>query len=149
MARWNYKVALFSDGVTFFDAKASGVYVQAGEAGGLRMVNRVEVLPWGVLHDLDGTNDAATVLPVIWNDFYFTSNSPYNHPEYSNLLGLVGKHGTLTLEIPTVGSPNQWTASARMLDPEGEWRPPYRSNTPNTLKIRAYWQLKSSPSFVT
>jgi hypothetical protein len=146
MARWNLKITSFVVGATTFNAKASGVYVLGGRASGADVLNRIERLPYGGIHDLDGTNDAPKTPPEIWNDFLFVGTAPYAHAEYSDLIDLEGKHGTLIFEIPTSGAPAASSALARLLKTEGEWQPPYMTAKTNWLIIRATWQLKAFPA---
>jgi hypothetical protein len=146
MARYNLKVNLFICGSTTFNATASGVYTIAGSADGAEVVNRMVALPYGGIHDLDGTGDAARRPPLLWQDFLFVSTSPYGHGQYSTLEGLSGKVGTLHLEIPTMSIPESYSATARLMRVEGEWKPPYMQNKTNWLYIRATWQLKTYPA---
>lgn len=147
MAKWNLRITAFTDGTTTFSATAAnGVYVEAGSAYGKQMVDRMIVMPHGEIHDLDGTDDAPLIYPKVWNQFVFSGASPNAHTQYGYLDDLVGKHGTLTAQIPTTGSPVVRTATARLLalPEETEWRPPYMANVKNWLMVRGIWQLKSN-----
>ena len=140
---YNARVKTFvSGGTTFTASTAQGVYVESGDASGPQIVNRMEVLPTGAILDLDGTADAARTPPVIWQELVFQGAHTNAHTQYMNLLGLVGKHGTLTLTIPTASGEATTTVAARLLPLRGEWAAPYRVGTFNQLTIRAEWQLK-------
>lgn len=141
---YNVRVKTFVSGGTTFDAStAQGVYVEKGDASGPQIVNRMEVLPTGAILDMDGTADAARTPPVIWQEIVFQGANPNAHTQYKNLIGLVGKHGTLTLTIPTSTSEATSTVAARLLPLQGEWAAPYRAGQFNQLTIRAEWQLKA------
>lgn len=141
---WNVKVATFVVGATTFNAEADGVRVERGSAMGPRVVNRIEVTPWGAVHDMDGSDDAKLIWPEVWNDFLFFGASP-NHTQYDNLMSLVGKQGTLTVKIRTTGTAIVKTATARQMPllQDAQWAAPFATNTPNWLAVRGVWQLKS------
>lgn len=140
MAQQNLVVAQFAvTGATSFVAsEANGVFVERGDASGPRMVERLVALPTGAIHDLDGTDDAKLMPGLFWNEFLFAGASPAAHTQYANLLGLVGRHGTLTGKVGN----GSYTVAARLMPLKGTWETPYRMDTPNWLVIRAEWRLK-------
>jgi hypothetical protein len=142
---WNVKVATFVVGATTFNAEAAGVGVEGGSAAGPRLAKRIEVTPWGAVHDMDGTDDGKLIWPQVWNDFVFYSATSAQHTQYENLMALVGKHGTLTVKIRTASTTIVKTATARQMPvPEdAQWTAPFVTNAPNWLMVRGVWQLKS------
>lgn len=147
---WNYKVRTFVVGATTFNSEATGVYVERGSATGMGSVDRIEVTPWGAIYDMDGTDDADLILPRLWNDFVFVGAHPNAHAQYINLMSLMGKHGTLSIEIPTdnAGADVLKTCTARLLPlpADSQWEAPYKTSTQNWLMVRGIWQLKSTPA---
>jgi hypothetical protein len=105
------------------------------------MVDRMIVLPTGAIHDLDGTDDAALTPANVWWELVFQAAYPSAHTQYANLLGLVGKKGTLTAKLLTAGVATSYTATARLRPLEGTWEAPYATATANQLIIKATWQL--------
>jgi hypothetical protein len=148
MAFNNFRVSSFVSGATTFNAEASGVYVLEGSAVTQEILERVIVLPYGGVHDLDGSDDGVVYPGKLTQRFFFAGVSPIAHAEYSSLLALMNKSGTLTLKIPASSSTNTYTVTARLLRPEGDWRPPYRQGARNHLYITATWQLKGTPALV-
>lgn len=147
MARYNLRVTSFGDGATTFTAStANGVYVVRGSASGADVVKRIMPLPYGGVHDLDGTADAPRRPPEVWQEFLFANTSPYAHPQYNTLESMLGHHGTVNWEIPTASTPVTFSAVARLIEVTGELHPPYRTNKRNWLFIRATWQLKAYPA---
>lgn len=141
---YNVKVKTFvAGGTTFEVGAAQGCYVARGDASGPKIVNRMGTGPTGVIIDLDGTADAARVPPVVWQEFVFQAAHPAGHTQYQNLVGQVGKHGLLTLVVPTATGESSKVVAARLLPLAGEWEAPYRMGAWNELVIRAEWQLKA------
>ena len=140
---YNARVKTFVAGsVTFTCAPANGVYVERGDASGPGMVDRMVMTAAGVLHDMDGTGDAVLTPPSLWQEITFQAAHPNGHTQYGNLLKLVGKHGTLTLTIPTATGEVTQTVLAKLRPLKGEWAGPYLAGTQNWLTVRAEWQLK-------
>lgn len=148
---YNLHVVSFAvTGKTTFTVSNSGglgVFVEGGSASGPQILNRINVLPSGALHDMDGTDQAVTILPKVWNEFVFVSASP-QHSQYNNLINLIGYQGTLTVKVPGPSSTTQYTATARLLalPEDSQWQSPYAQGTRNWLMIRATWQLKTAPA---
>lgn len=142
MAQQNLVVATFvCGGTTFTASEANGVFVERGDAGGPRMVNRIVTLPSGAIHDMDGTDDATLTPGVFWQDIVFSALNPASHPQYATLLALVGRAGTLNCRLSGTYY-YYYTAPARLLPLKGTWEMPYALGMPNWLTIRAEWQLK-------
>lgn len=143
MAQQNLLVVSFAVGgsTTFTVGGGNGVYVQEGYAGGPKMVDRMVVLPTGAIHDLDGNADAALTPPAVWWKLIFHAAHPGAHTQYANLLGLVGKKGTLTAKLLTATTPTNYTATARLKPLDGSWEAPYLTAAKNELVIKATWQL--------
>lgn len=140
---YNLRVRTFvAGGVTFETGAAQGCYVTGGSADGPGMVNRMVELPTGAIHDLDGTSDAARVPPVVWQELVFRAGNPAGHTQYKNLVGMVGRHGTLTMGAPGAAGETPVSVVARLLPLRGSWEAPYRVGEANELVIRAEWQLK-------
>ncbi len=141
---YNARVKTFVAGaVTFTCSTANGVYVERGAAGGPGVVDRIVVTGAGVVHDMDGTADGVLVPPVIWQEITFQAAHPNGHTQYWNLLKCVGKHGTLTLTIPTASGEVTQSVAARLLPLDGQWEAPYRAGVQNWFTVRAEWQLKA------
>lgn len=123
--------------------QANGVYVEGGDASGPSVVERVQRLATGAVHDPDGTHDAPRAPQEVWWDLLFVGPHPF-HVQYQNMLQVAGKHGTLTAALRGLlpASPTIYTATARMYTPTGEWRPPYQAAKPNQLAVRVRFQLK-------
>lgn len=144
--KYNSKVAKFVSGGTTFNAEATGVvYLLEGSAAGPETLDRMEKLPWGGIHDMDGTFDAALIPPLIMARFLFSAATPQAHSEYINLQALRNKHGTLTLKVPSSVTSETQTAPARLMKIDSTWKPPYALATHNWLYLTAYWQLKDFP----
>lgn len=140
---YNVKVKSFAvTGGLFESGMDKGCYVERGSADGPGVVDRMEVLPTGAIHDMDGSAVAARIPPRIWQEFVFQAAHPAAHTQYKNLIACVGGHGTLTLEVPGMSAPVTQTAQARMVMVQGSWEAPYAVGKFNTLVIRAEWQLK-------
>jgi hypothetical protein len=140
---YNGRVQSFVSGATSFTASAAnGVYAESGSADAPQMLNRIIVTGSGAIHDVDGTADAATVPPMVTQDFLFQGANPGAHAQYVNLCDLVGKHGTLTLATPGASSTATENVTARLMRVTGGWTPPYQQGKTNTMAIRAEWQLK-------
>lgn len=143
--KYNHKVTKFTDGSITFNAEADGVNALEGPAAGPEVLDRIEILPWGGVHDLDGTFDAATTPPVITMRFRFEAASPFAQSEYINLMRLKNKHGTLTMKVPSTVSTETQTAPARIVAIDGTWKPPYALATRNYLYLAVTWRLKDYP----
>ena len=107
------------------------------------MVERVQRLATGAVHDPDGTHDAPRAPQEVWWDLLFVGPHPF-HVQYQNMLQVAGKHGTLTAALWGFlpASPTIYTAPARMYTPAGEWKPPYMAGKANNLTMRVRFQLK-------
>lgn len=139
----NYRVKTFVSGLTTFTAStANGVYVERGDASGKIVMDRIVVTGTGAVHDLDGTDDAPLIPRELWNEFTFVGANPNAHTQYQNLITLLGKHGTLTMTVPTASSEVTYTKNARLTKIEGKWEPPYQAGVKNWLTIRVTWRLK-------
>lgn len=140
---YNVKVKKFavSDQTLFEAGGANGCYVASGSAAGPTMINRMEVTPTGLIYDPDGPNETRQVPPVIRQELVFMANHPDGHTQYKNLVNLIGRRGTLTLETPGATVQTQRTAAARLLTLRGDWSAPFRVGGANELTIMAEWQL--------
>lgn len=127
---------------TFTASSANGVYVERGDAGGPKMVDRMITLPTGAIHDLDGSAAAALTPPNVWWDLVFQASHPGNHTQYANLLALVGLSGTLTAKLLNATTGTNYTVQARLRPLDGQWEAPMATATAHQLMIRATWQLK-------
>ena len=140
---YNVKVKSFAvTGATFETGGDKGCYVEKGSAGGPVVLDRVRILPTGALHDQDGTDEGALTPPRVTQELVFQAVNPNGHTQYRNLLKCIGKHGTLTVEVPGAAAQASQTVTARLMAVEGTWEGPYRVGTFNTLVIKAVWQLK-------
>lgn len=144
MASQNLLVVSFvvAGATTFTVSAAGGVYVEKGYAGGPKVVDRILTLPTGAIHDLDGTDAAALTPPAVWWDLLFEAAHPGAHTQYSNLLALVGRHGTLTAKLLNATTGVNYAAPARLKPLDGSWEAPMRTATQHWLTIKATWQLK-------
>ena len=68
---------------------------------------------------------------------------PHPHrTQYTNLIALKGKHGTLTAVIPGAVGYTTKTAPARLIDVTGTWEGTHQPGVANWLAVKAVWQLK-------
>lgn len=119
----------------------TGVYVVKGDASSVEMVDRIAVLPGGFKHDPDGYNDTPVYPGQVWWDILFQGATPYAHTQYYNLLDLVGRHGALRGLVRASTDPYEFVAQAKLKSVKGEWSPPYRQATRNTLEVRVTFEL--------
>jgi len=66
----------------------------------------------------------------------------YEGAQYTNLIALKGKHGTLTAVIPGAVGYTTKTAPARLIDVTGTWEGTHQPGIANWLAVKAVWQLK-------
>jgi hypothetical protein len=105
---YNVRVTGFTDGSTTFSGNSGGAHAKSGTIDGPRVINRMVENDAGAIIDLDGTGAASLVPPLIETNFIFSGDDPGDHAQYTNLIALKGKHGTLTAVIPgAVGLHNQ------------------------------------------
>lgn len=141
---YNGRIQSFLVGtVAFTPSAANGVYVEKGTADAPTVVNRLAATGTGVIHDVDGTDDAATTPPLVKHDLIFQGANPAAHAEYIKLCGFIGKHGTLTIAYPGASSTATTAVIARLVKVSGNWEAPYQQGVRNTMAIRAEWQLKA------
>jgi len=141
---YNAKVKSFVvTGATFETGGANGCYVERGSADAPEVVDRLEFLGTGAVHDMDGSAPGALRPPLMWQELVFQAANPNGHTQYKNLLKCDGREGVLTLEVPGAAAQASQTVQARLMRIKGTWEAPYRVGTFNTLVIRAEWQLKA------
>lgn len=129
-------------GATFETGGDKGCYVETGSADAPEVVDRMEDLPTGAVHDMDGSAPAALRPPVMWQNLIFQAANPNAHAQFKNLLKCNGREGVLTVEVPGAASMASQTVQARLRKISGSWEAPYRQGAFNTLVIRAEWRLK-------
>jgi hypothetical protein len=106
------------------------------------VINRMVENDAGAIIDLDGTGAASLVPPLIETNFIFSGDDPGDHAQYTNLIALKGKHGTLTAVIPGAVGYTTKTAPARLIDVTGTWEGTHQPGVANWLAVKAVWQLK-------
>ena len=139
---YNVRVTGFTNGTTTFSGNSGGAHAKSGTIDGPKVINRMVENDAGAIIDLDGTGAAALVPPIIETNFIFSGDDPGDHAQYTNLITLKGKHGTLTAVIPGAVGYTTKTAPARLIEVTGEWEGTHLPGIANWLAIKAVWQLK-------
>ena len=139
---YNVRVTGFTNGTTTFSGNSGGAHAKSGTIDGPKVINRMVENDAGAIIDLDGTGAAALVPPIIETNFIFSGDDPGDHAQYTNLITLKGKHGTLTAVIPGAVGYTTKTAPARLIDVTGTWEGTHQPGVANWLAVKAVWQLK-------
>ena len=139
---YNVRVTGFTDGSTSFSGNSGGAHAKSGTIDGPRVINRMVENDAGAIIDLDGTGAASLVPPLIETNFIFSGDNPGDHAQYTNLIALKGRHGTLTAVIPGAVGYTTKTAPARLIDVTGTWEGTHQPGIANWLAVKAVWQLK-------